>query len=99
MKINNIVWLDPIVDKLARKHGVDTDEVDEVFNNKPRFHFVEKGRREGEDIYMALGRTDEGRYLTVLFIQKFGNDALVLSARDMAPSEKKRYARKKTPRV
>jgi uncharacterized DUF497 family protein len=55
---------------------------------------VEKGERESEDVYMALGQTDAGRYLTVLFIHKKTKEALILSARDMAEKEKKMYGRK-----
>jgi hypothetical protein len=40
---------------------------------------VEKGEREGEDVYMALGQTEAGRYLTVLFIHKKTKDALSLT--------------------
>jgi uncharacterized DUF497 family protein len=94
MKINEIIWLDATVDKLARKHGVDTEEVEEIFANRPQFRFVEKGDRAGENVYMASGQTDAGRYLTVLFIHKSKGDALILSARDMAKWERKRYERK-----
>ncbi|MGH9800965.1 MAG: BrnT family toxin [Blastocatellia bacterium] len=94
MRINEIIWLDAIIDKLARKHGVDIDEVEEVFGSRPQIRFVEKGERAGEDVYMASGQTDSGRYLTVLFIRKANGDALILSARDMANWEKKRYERK-----
>lgn len=78
MKINEIIWLDAIVEKLAVKHGVDTDEVEEVFNNKPQIRFVEKGKRPDENVYMAAGQTDGGRYLAVLFIHKVEDDVLIL---------------------
>ena len=94
MKIERIVWLRPVVDKLATKHRVQTQEVEELFGNQPRFRFIEKGQREGEDVYMALGQTEAGRYLTVLFIYKRSNEALVLSARDMAEKERRMYGRK-----
>lgn len=94
MRINEIIWLDAVVDKLAWKHGVDTDEVEEVFANGPQFRFVENGDRAGEDVYMASGQTDAGRYLTILFIHKANGDALILSARDMADWERRRYERK-----
>jgi hypothetical protein len=70
MKIEGIIWLRDIVDKLAVKHQVETYEVEEAFDSRPKFRFVEKGEREGEDVYLALGRTEAGRYLTVLFIYK-----------------------------
>ncbi|MFQ5343083.1 MAG: BrnT family toxin [Anaerolineae bacterium] len=94
MKIEGIIWLRDVVDKLTSKHNVETYEVEEVLNSRPKIRFVEKGDREGEDVYLALGQTDAGRYLIVLFIHKQTREALVLSARDMAPKERKQYGRK-----
>ena len=82
------------MDKLALKHRVETHEVEQVLRNRPKFRFVEKGNRRGEDVYMALGQTDPGRYLAVLFVRKKSNRILILSARDMAPQERKRYGKK-----
>jgi energy-converting hydrogenase A subunit M len=42
MRIEGIIWLRDVVDKLASKHGVETYEVEEVFNDKPKIRFVEK---------------------------------------------------------
>jgi uncharacterized DUF497 family protein len=94
MRIEGIIWMREVEDKLAFKHNVETHEVEEVFINKPKFHFVEKGERQGEDVYLALGQTDAGRYLSVLFIYKKTKDALILSARDMAKKEKRQYEKK-----
>ncbi len=94
MNIEGIIWLRAVVDKLAFKHHVEPDEIEQVFNNKPKIRFIEKGERKGEDVYMALGRTDAGRYLAVLFIYKKTKEALVLSARDMADKERKQYGKK-----
>jgi uncharacterized DUF497 family protein len=95
VKISGIIWLDSIVEKLARKHNVDPEEVAEIFQNKPRFLLVEKGSRKGENVYMALGRTDAGRALVVFFIYKPDCRALILSARDMSKSELKKSKRGK----
>jgi len=93
MKIENFIWLQDIIDKLAFKHHVEAIEVEEVFDNRPKIRFVQKGNRKGEDVYMALGRSAAGRYLAVIFIIK-KNNALILSARDMATKERKQYGRK-----
>lgn len=93
MKIENFIWLQHIIDKLAFKHQVEPGEVEEVFDNRPKIRFVRKGDRKGEDVYMALGRTEAGRYLAVILIKK-NNNALILSARDMAKKERKQYGRK-----
>jgi uncharacterized DUF497 family protein len=94
MFIDDFVWLTEIANKLAIKHRVTLDEVEEVFFNKPRYRFVESGFRPGEDVYSAGGQTDSGRYLIVFFIHKGDNTALILSARDMDRGERKQYERK-----
>lgn len=94
MNIEGVIWLNHIVDKLAFKHQVETYEVEEVLTKKLKFRFVEKGERKGENVYMALGKTVGGRYLSVLFIYKQTKEALILSARDMADKERKLYGRK-----
>lgn len=94
MFIDDFIWLPDIVDKLLVKHGVTIDEVEELFFNRPRYRFVEAGRRRGEDVYSALGRTNSGRYLVVFFVHKMDNRALILSARDMDLAERRRYERK-----
>lgn len=94
MRIEEIIWLDAIIEKLAVKHRVEADEVETVLRNKPKFRFVEKGDRQEEDVYLALGQTDAGRYLAVLFIYKPSAQTLILSARNMADKERKLYDRK-----
>lgn len=94
MKINKIIWLDEIIEKLETKHNVRQEEVTGLFNNKPHFRFVEKGRRPGENVYAAMGQTDAGRYLIVFFIHKTDGSALILSGRTMTPSERKRHEKK-----
>jgi uncharacterized DUF497 family protein len=94
VKIESILWLEEILEKLWWKHRVDENEVVEVLRNRPRFRFVEGGTREGEDVYMAAGRTDAGRLLVVFFVLKTSKEALILSARDMSPAERRRYEHK-----
>ncbi len=94
MKTTGIIWLRNVIDKLAWKHHVTTDEVEEVFRRAPRFRFIEKGDMEGEDLYAALGRTEAGRYLTVYFLHKMTGEALIVSARDMTKTERRLYGKK-----
>jgi uncharacterized DUF497 family protein len=94
VRIASVIWLRDVVDKLSVKHSVEVYEVEEVFGNRPSFRLVERGQRQGEDVYLALGQTEAGRYLAVLFIFKSTEEALVLSARDMAKKERRQYGRK-----
>lgn len=94
MKITGFIWLEDIVQKLLWKHAVVHNEVAEIFANSPRFRFVEKGHRSGENVYSAFGQTDGGRYLAIFFVYRKDGRALIVSARDMTDSERRRYAKK-----
>lgn len=94
MKLSGLIWLEEIVEKIERKHRVRQDEIREVLRSSSHFRFVEKGHRRGENVYSALGQTSTGRYLIVFFVRKKTEQALILSARDMTDSERKRYEKK-----
>jgi uncharacterized DUF497 family protein len=92
MQISDFIWLDEFLEKLETKHGVYPGEVEEVFSNQPAFRRLQRGRVKGEHLYRALGQTFEGRYLVVIFVYKPSiRCALVISARDMEPKERKSY--------
>jgi len=67
-------------------------EVEQALSGKCRIFKKEKGRVEGEHLYNALGKTEAGRYLSVFFIRKLDNRALIVTARDMNNNERRRYA-------
>ena len=92
--IHTIVIPRNIQDKIESKHNVSRQEVEQVLTSEPKFRFAEKGRVQGENLYRAIGRTESGRYLVVFFILKTDRTALVISARDLTPKERKQYARK-----
>lgn len=92
--IDEFIWLPQIVEKLLSKHQVSPEEVEEVFFNRPKVRFHQKRRVEGEDMYTALGQSNAGRYLIVFFLRKSSYEALIVSAREMVQSERRRYERK-----
>jgi uncharacterized DUF497 family protein len=91
VKITGIIWLEDIVEKIAWKHSVRDYEIVEVLQENPYFRFVEKGYQRDEDLYAALGRTNSGRYL---IIYKTDGNALIVSARDMTKTERRKYERR-----
>ncbi len=95
MRIRGYIWREEVVEKLWWKHQVTIEEVQEAFANRPRVERMEKGHHKGEDVYVAFGQTDAGRYLTIIFIYKLDHHALIITARDMIPKERRRYGRKK----
>ncbi len=84
MRISEIIWLEEIVEKLRRKHGVEPEEVEQALAGRPYFFFAERGHREGEDVYGAFGRSEAGRYLVMYFVDGRNGSGLIVSARDMA---------------
>lgn len=83
------------MEKLATKHAITREEVQEVFWNRPRIRRMGRGNVPGEDVYRAIGQTNEGRYITIIFIYKPQvRRALVISARNMDGKERKSYGRK-----
>jgi len=95
LRLYHVVWKDEFVEKIADKHAVEIEEVEDVLFSEPHVRLFEKGRVKGENLYAAYGQTAAGRYLIVFFILKRRTDALVISARDMTPSERRYYDDKK----
>ena len=93
MHIRRIIWLPDIVEKNDRKHGVDPWEVEEVLSGWVTARKVARGRVQGEDVYLVLGQSQSGRYLSVFFILKSDGVVLPISARDMDRKERKLYGR------
>ncbi len=91
MQLYEVIWKEQFVEKLAIKHGVTTNEVEEILFSRPHVRKAQKGRIKGEDLYVAYGQTNAGRYLIVFFIRKNKTSALPISARDMTQSERRYY--------
>ncbi|MEK6303489.1 MAG: BrnT family toxin [Acidobacteriota bacterium] len=91
MRLYEVIWKERFVDKIAAKHGITTEEVEDVLFSRPFVRFVEKGRVTGENLYVAYGQTEAGRYVLVFFIRKPQSAALPISARDMTRAEQRYY--------
>ena len=91
MEINRIIWYQEFVEKLQVKHHVEIEEAEQSLENRRRTRRVRRGHIKGEDVYLALGQTDAGRYLAVFFVYKKTRDAIVISARDMEEDERDEY--------
>jgi len=94
LRIKRIIIPAYVLDKLHWKHHVAEEEVHELLRGRPKVFFVEKGDVIGEDVYLALGQTESGRYLSVFFIYKKDKNALILSVRNMVKKARRRYGRK-----
>lgn len=87
MRIRAFEWDETNISHIAG-HGITLEEAEEACFNNP---LILKGRQKR---YYILGLTDSGRYLTVIIQPKFGGIARVITARDMAETERHRYQRR-----
>jgi uncharacterized DUF497 family protein len=93
MKIDEIIWIESIVEKLANKHNVSIYEVEYVLKGTQRCRMVEKGKVQGDNVYSVMGQTAGGRYLILFFILKKSRKVIPISARDMDAKERRMYGR------
>lgn len=70
--------------KLIDKHNVYPNEVEEIFNGDAII-------LSNSDIYVALGQSEAGRYLTVVFRKLSKTNIKIITAREMTQAEKNRY--------
>ena len=73
-----------------KKHQVSKEECEEVFFHQPLVVLFDAHHSEVEDRYFALGRTDLGRPLFVVFTPR-GEFLRVVSAREMTKRERSIY--------
>jgi uncharacterized DUF497 family protein len=84
-------WDKGNINKNKDKHGVENQEAEEIFFNKPliiledKIHSSEQEKRWG-----ALGQTNQGRKLAVYFTIR-DNKIRVISARNQSPKDRAVY--------
>ncbi len=98
MQLYEVIWREQFVDKIESKHQVETVEIEQVLFGRPYIRREKRGHIKGEDLYVAYGQTDAGRYLIIFFILKRRFAALPISARDMTESERRYYEGQKKER-
>lgn len=89
-RIDGFEWDDGNRDKNLLKHDITTGEAEEVFNNLPLKLYDDPEHSEREQRYLAYGKTNAGKLLTVIFTIR-ENKIRVISARQMHKKERKEY--------
>ena len=85
-------WDEGNADKNWDNHRVLRAEAEQVFFNRPVLVAPDHVHSQKEPRYAALGRTDDGRLLLVVFTVR-ETLVRVISARDMSRKERAIYAR------
>ena len=78
--------------KNVDSHDVSQAEAEQVFFNQPLIVTPDGKHSEGEQRVRAMGMTDTGRLLTIIFTMRADGELIrVISARDMHRKERKEY--------
>ena len=88
-------WDEGNLSKNWTKHNVDSFESEEIFFNKPLITLRDEKHSKIESRYIALGRTNSGGLLLVVFTIR-GEVIRVISAKDMHKKERTVYNEEKT---
>jgi hypothetical protein len=59
LQLYDVIWKDQFVEKLATKHGITTEEAEEVLFSEPHIRLAEKGRVKDEPLYAAYGQPQQ----------------------------------------
>jgi uncharacterized DUF497 family protein len=89
LRIRDFEWDEGNALHLELRHGIEPEEAEEAFANRPLFRKTKKGH------YAVFGPTNAGRYLTVVFEMKHGGIARPITGWDMKRAEIQYYRRHK----
>jgi len=91
-KVTGFQWDSGNERKNADSHGVSQIEAEQVFFNQPLIVTFDGKHSGSEQRVRALGVTNNGRLLTMVFTMRAGGELIrVISARDMHRKERKEY--------
>jgi uncharacterized DUF497 family protein len=89
LEVEGFEWDGGNAPKIWERHQVSLFEVEQVFFGRPRVA-ADEAHSGKEERFYALGETDRGRKLFVVFTIR-GKKARVISARDMSRRERREY--------
>ena len=91
-KVTGFDWDSGNERKNADAHGVSQIEAEQAFFNQPLIVTFDGKHSDSEKRVRALGVTNNGRLLTMVFTMRAGGELIrVISARDMHRKERKEY--------
>ncbi|MFH1970952.1 MAG: BrnT family toxin [Patescibacteria group bacterium] len=93
-KILAFEWNGGNLDKSYEKHGISAKETEEVFVSEELFVLPDKKHSQTEKRHIALGKTQEGKRLFVIFTLR-GKKVRIVSARKMHKKEVEKYEKAK----
>lgn len=87
-------WDEGNIEKSYQKHGISAKEAEEIFISEELYVLPDKRHSKTEKRHIALGRTQEGKNLIVIFTLR-GKKIRIISARRMHKKEVEKYEKAK----
>lgn len=87
----NFQWHPSKAESNLKKHGISFDEAKTVFDDPLQIHFTDNPHSIGEQRYLCLGMSDQGRVLTIIYTEERDETIRIISTREATKREKKRY--------
>ena len=84
-------WDEGNADKNWNKHGITQAECEQAFFNLPFLVFDDSQHSQNEERFYALGRTDAGKGLFIVFTYRDQSLIRIISARRMTKTERNFY--------
>lgn len=90
--ISGFDWDEGNIYKNQEKHNVSTEEAEQVFSNEPLLLSQDAKHSQTEERYLALGKTNSGRLLSLAFTLRESQTLIrLISARPMDRKERYEY--------
>jgi len=89
-KCRSFQWDEGNIDKNLQTHNVSSSECEQTFLNVPVIAYEDIKHSQKEARYYALGKTDEDRFLYIVFTVR-KKQIRIISARDMNKKERQVY--------
>ncbi|MEA5508519.1 BrnT family toxin [Crocosphaera sp. UHCC 0190] len=85
-------WDDKKAKANQTKHGISFEEASTVFDDPLSINFDDPDHSTGENRYLIIGLSDQGKFLFVSYTDR-NNKIRLISARLVTPKEKRYYER------
>ena len=83
-------WDENKAERNRSKHGVSFEEAKTVFDDPLYVDFYDPDHSEGEERYLIVGQSSQGRFLIVSYTER-GDSIRIISARQVTQTERETY--------
>ena len=84
-------WYSKKAQSNLQRHGVSFEEAATVFDDPMQFHYNDVWHSVGEQRFICVGFSNQGRLLMVAYTERPGDITRIISAREAGPRDRESY--------